>query len=55
MGYSADGSWLWYDNIDFGKRPECGGRCLGQRGLGGTLEFNLDSASGPTVARLPCR
>jgi glucosylceramidase len=52
MGYSSGGSYAVYNNIDFGSGfgalsarfacdPSNGGNC------GGTLEFHLDSVSGP--------
>jgi len=50
IGHAADGSWLEYDNIDFGSGPSAVDVRWASAGSGGTLEFHLDSASGPTVA-----
>ena len=56
LGYAADGDWAMYPAVDFGSgvravsaevacaSPDCG-----------TLEFHLDSRSGPLIARLAVR
>jgi glucosylceramidase len=51
IGYAADGSWLEYDNIDFGSGPSAVDVRWASAGSGGALEFHLDSASGPMVAQ----
>jgi glucosylceramidase len=51
IGYAADGSWLEYDNIDFRSGLSAVDVRWASAGSGGTLEFHLDSISGPTVAQ----
>jgi glucosylceramidase len=51
IGYAADGSWLEYDDIDFGSGPTAVDVRWASAGAGGALEFHLDSTSGPTVAQ----
>ena len=51
IGYAADGSWLEYDNIDFGSGPSGVDVRWASAGAGGTLEFHLDSVSGPIIAQ----
>ncbi|MGA3185873.1 MAG: carbohydrate-binding protein [Bryobacteraceae bacterium] len=47
LGYSADGSWAEYQNIDFGSGISTVNVRMASAGSGGTLEFHLDSVSGP--------
>jgi glucosylceramidase len=51
IGYAEDGSWLEYDNIDFGSGPSEVDVRWASAGSGGTLEFHLDSTGGPTIAQ----
>ena len=51
MGYAAEGSWLAYDNIDFGSGVSGVEVRWASAGNGGQLEFRLDSASGPLIAQ----
>jgi glucosylceramidase len=51
IGYSADGGWLEFDNIDFGTGLTTVDMRWASAGSGGALEFHLDSASGPTIAQ----
>ena len=51
IGYAADGSWLEYDNVDFGSGAGALNIRWASDGSGGTLEFHLDSTSGPTIAQ----
>jgi hypothetical protein len=51
IGSLVDGSWLEFDNIDFGNGPTTLDVRWASAGSGGTLEFHLDSASGPTIAQ----
>jgi glucosylceramidase len=51
IGYAGDGSWLEYDNIDFGDGPSAVDVRWASAGAGGSLEFHLDSISGPIVAQ----
>ena len=55
LGYSADGSWAEYRNIDFGSSVSSVNVRVASGGRGGTLEFHLDSLSGPLAgtATLP--
>ncbi|MDP8979018.1 MAG: carbohydrate-binding protein [Acidobacteriota bacterium] len=50
IGYSGDGSWLEYDNIDFGSGPSAVDVRWASAGSG-TLEFHLDTVSGPIIAQ----
>ncbi len=49
LGYSADGSWAQYRNIDFGSGVSSVSVRVASAGSGGGLEFHLDSLSGPLV------
>jgi glucosylceramidase len=51
IGYAADGSWLEYDNIDFGSGLSAVDVRWASAGSGGTLEFHLDGTPGPIVAQ----
>jgi glucosylceramidase len=51
LGYAADGSWLEYDNIDFGSGATGVDVRWASDGSGGTLEFHLDSTAGPIIAQ----
>jgi glucosylceramidase len=51
IGYAAAGSWLEYDNIDFGSGPSAVDVRWASAGSGGTLEFHLDSTTGPIAAQ----
>jgi glucosylceramidase len=51
MGYAEDGSWLEYDDIDFASGLSAVDVRWASAGSGGTLEFHLDSATGPIVAQ----
>ena len=55
LGYSATGSYAVYNNIDFGSGVSSVDVRSASGGSGGTLEFRLDSATGPLIAsaRLP--
>jgi hypothetical protein len=55
MGYTADGSWAEYRNIDFGSGVSSVNIRVASAGSGGTMEFHLDSVSGPLAgtATLP--
>jgi glucosylceramidase len=55
LGYSADGSWAEYRNIDFGSGVSSVNVRVASGGSGGTMEFHLDSQSGPLAgtATLP--
>lgn len=55
LGYSGDGSWAEYRNIDFASGVSSGRVRVASAGSGGTLEFHLDALSGPLVgtATLP--
>jgi glucosylceramidase len=46
MGYTADGSWAEYRNIDFGAGVSSVNVRVASAGSGGTMEFHLDSVSG---------
>ncbi len=46
LGYSGDGSWAEYQNIDFSGVSSVSVR-VASGGSGGTLEFHLDAVSGP--------
>jgi glucosylceramidase len=48
LGYSGDGSWAEYRNIDF-TGVSSGRVRVASAGSGGTLEFHLDSLNGPLV------
>jgi glucosylceramidase len=50
IGYSVDGGWLEFDNIDFGSGPTAVDARWASGGSGGALEFHLDSTAGPIVA-----
>jgi glucosylceramidase len=47
LGYSGDGSWAEYQNIDFGSGVRSVNVRVASGGSGGTLEFHLDSLTGP--------
>ena len=51
LGFASDGSWLEYDNIDFGSGPAAVDVRWASAGAGGVLEFHIDSASGPIVSQ----
>jgi len=51
LGFAADGSWLQYDNIDFGSGPSAVDVRWASAGAGGVLEFHLDSMTGPVIAQ----
>jgi hypothetical protein len=51
LGYAADGSWLEYDNLDFGSGASGVDVRWASAGSGGTLEFHLDTLSGPMIAQ----
>jgi glucosylceramidase len=51
LGYASDGSWLEYDNIDFGNGPSGVDVRWASAGSGGVLEFHIDSTSGPVIAQ----
>jgi glucosylceramidase len=55
LGYSRDGSWAEYRNIDFGSGVSSVSIRVASGGSGGTLEFHLDALSGLLVgtATLP--
>src|SRR5262249_52372338 len=49
LGYSDDGDWAVYKNIDFGSRIKSVLVRVASAGSGGSLEFHLGSATGPMV------
>jgi hypothetical protein len=51
LGYAVDGSWLEYDNLDFRSGVTAVDVRWASAGSGGTLEFHLDSTSGPMIAQ----
>jgi len=51
IGYSTDGGWLEFNNIDFGSGPAAVDVRWASAASGGALEFHLDSASGPAIAQ----
>jgi glucosylceramidase len=51
LGYAVDGSWLEYDNLDFGSGPGTVDVRWASNGSGGRLEFHLDSVTGPIVGQ----
>jgi glucosylceramidase len=55
VGYSADGSWAEYQNIEFASGVSSVSVRVASAGSGGTLEFHLDAVNGPLagVATLP--
>jgi len=53
LGYAAAGSWAGYRNIDFGAGASAVDVRVASAGTGGTLEFRLDSPSGPVIAEVP--
>jgi hypothetical protein len=53
IGYSADGGWLEFDNVEFGAGPSAVDIRWASGGSGGVLEFHLDSLSGPIIAQGP--
>jgi len=55
LGYSADGSWAEYQNIDFASGVSSVNVRVASAGTGGTLEFHLDTLNGPLAgtATLP--
>jgi glucosylceramidase len=55
LGYSTNGSWAEYRNIDFASGVSSVSARVASAGSGGTLEFHLDAVSGPLAgtATLP--
>ncbi|HLJ45126.1 MAG TPA: carbohydrate-binding protein [Bryobacteraceae bacterium] len=55
LGYSVNGSWAEYRNIDFSTGVNSVNVRMASGGIGGKLEFHLDSLTGPLVgtATLP--
>jgi glucosylceramidase len=55
VGYSSDGSWAQFWSINFGSGVKSVSVRVASAGSGGTLEFHLDSTSGPLIgtATLP--
>lgn len=53
LGYSANGSWAEYRNIDFGSGASSVNIRFASAGSGGALEFHLDSLTGPIVGTTP--
>jgi glucosylceramidase len=51
LGYAIDGSWLEYDNVEFGSGASAVNVRWASAGSGGTLEFHIDSTSGPMIAQ----
>jgi glucosylceramidase len=49
LGYSSDGSWAEYRNIDFGPGVSSVNVRVASAGTAGTLEFHLDTLTGPLV------
>ena len=46
-----DGSWLEFDNLDFGDGVTAADVRWASGGSGAVVEFHVDSVSGPAVAR----
>jgi beta-glucosidase len=54
VGWIAPGDYLWYDDVDFGgSSPTTVLARVASAASSGTIEFRLDSTSGPVVARVP--
>ena len=49
LGYSNDGSWAEYQNIEFGTGVSSVNIRAASGGVGGTIEFHLDSLTGPLI------
>jgi len=49
VGYSSDGSWAEFRNVDFGSGVSSVNVRVASAGSGGTLEFHLDSLRGPLI------
>ena len=52
VGYSTDGGWAEYRNIDFGSGADSLKVRVASGGSGGMLEFHLTSPTGPLIARV---
>ncbi len=54
VGSNAPGDRLWYDNVDFGATSPTSvvTRIASGSAVSGTLEYRLDSVTGPVIARL---
>lgn len=50
VGYSSNGSWAEYRNIEFGLGVKSVDVRMASGGTGGTLQFRLDSVTGPLIA-----
>jgi glucosylceramidase len=55
LGYSTNGSWAEYRNVDFASGVSSVSARVASAGSGGTLEFHLDTVNGPLAgtANLP--
>lgn len=51
LGYAAAGSWAEFRHVDFGPGVRFVDVRVASAGTGGTLEFRLDSPTGPLVAQ----
>jgi glucosylceramidase len=51
LGYAANGYWASYSNVDFGSGVSTVDARVASDGSGGTLEFRLDSITGPLIAQ----
>jgi len=53
LGYASDGSWAEYRRIDFGSGVSSVSIRMASAGGGGTVEFHLDSPTGPLIGTAP--
>ncbi len=53
LGYATAGSWAGFANVDFGAGVSMVDVRVASAGTGGTLEFRLDSPTGPLIAQAP--
>lgn len=51
LGYAANGHWAKYSRVDFGSGVNSVNVRVASGGSGGTLQFRLDSATGPIIAQ----
>jgi hypothetical protein len=55
VGYITPGDWLAYDNVDFGAASPAtvSTRIASGATVSGTIQYRLDSTTGPIVASVP--
>ncbi len=51
LGYAANGYWAKYSRVDFGSGVSSVNVRVASGGSGGTLQFRLDSVTGPIIAQ----